>query len=65
MDRIKVGDRMLTCLAMPGLTGNEARVLAALAWHDGSGKCWPADDTIAVESGVRLRGFSVGRRDKG
>ena len=56
MDRIKVGDRMLTCLAMPGLTGNEARVLAALAWHDGSGKCWPADDTIAVESGVRLRG---------
>ena len=52
----RVGDRMLRCLAMPGLTGNEARVLAALAWHDGPGGSWPADDTIAEESGVRYRG---------
>ena len=52
----RVGDRMLRCLAMPGLTGNEARVLAALAYHDGERGCWPSDATVAHESGVRLRG---------
>ena len=52
----KVADRIMRVLALPGLTGNEVRVLAALAFHDGPGGAWPSDDTIAQESGVRLRG---------
>ena len=56
LDRDKPADRMLRCLSLPGLTGNEARVLAALAYHDGPGGCFPSDDLIVQESGLRYRG---------
>lgn len=62
MDLTKPGDRMMRCLSFPELTGNEVRVLAALAFHDGPGGCFPSDAAIALESGVRLRGSVVAAR---
>ena len=56
------GERMLACLSKPGLTGREARVLAALAYHDGRGGCWPSDDTIARGAGVGHRSAVVEAR---
>ena len=61
--RIPPADRMLRCLRMPGLTGNEVRVLLALAYHDGPGGCWPADDTIATKSGLKHRSAVVTARN--
>ena len=41
------GDRMLACLGLPDLTAAEKNVLAALAWYDGPGGCFPSMLSIA------------------
>ncbi len=41
LDRENVGDRMLAALSMAGLSHPQARVLAAIAWHDGTGGAPP------------------------
>lgn len=52
LDRRKPGDRMLACLAIPGLTYRERVVLAALAYHDGPGGAYPSLQTLANECGM-------------
>ena len=52
LDRRKPGDRMLACLAIPGLTYRERVVLAALAYHDGPGGAYPSLQTLADECGM-------------
>lgn len=51
----RIGERMLLANSLPGLTGNERAVLVALAYHDGPNGCFPSDDTLVAESGVRHR----------
>ena len=45
--RFRPGDRMLAVLGMDDLTHAERCVMAALAYHDGSGGCYPSITTLA------------------
>ena len=42
----KIGNRMIACLGMPGLTDRERCVLAALAYHDGPGGAFPSQKRL-------------------
>ena len=53
MDR--PADRMMQVLAMADLFHREARVLAAIAFHDGPGGAWVSDETLAREAGLNHR----------
>ena len=58
-DSMRVGDRMLVCLGMPGLTATERAVLAVIAYHDGNGGARPAAKRIAELAGTsRAQAFA-------
>ena len=59
----KPADRMMAALGCPGLTGNEARVLAVIAYHDGEGGAWPSYERITGL--LTLRRSAVGAALKG
>ena len=43
---------MLAVLGMPDLSAAEKNVLAALAWYDGPGGCYPSMKTIAYDTNL-------------
>ena len=51
----KIHDRMLRALTIPGLTNREQIMLAAIAYHDGSGSAFPGLDRLGELAGVKRR----------
>ena len=45
-----IGERMMSCFRMPGLTAREKIVLAIISFHDGPGGAWPSYQRIADEA---------------
>ena len=54
-DPTRAGDRMLRALMITGLSDRERIMLAALAYHDGTGGAFPGHDRLGEIVGVKRR----------